>query len=193
MSPDLRQVYSLILELNKLKGVLRNNTTVDERRESSAEHSWSVAMICLTLMPELKREFPEIDEAKVVKLALIHDVVEIYAGDVIFSDTKGREAQQDKEEVAIEKLSELSPEFGSQIKELWSEFEARSSIEARIANGADAICPMFLRLEVGQSYKSFGITVETLEQKKLPKFEFSETFSKLYEQLKTDLLAGDLI
>ncbi|MDF1930915.1 HD domain-containing protein [Legionella pneumophila] len=76
----IEQMYQLIMEMNKLKLVFRNTITNPQRKESTAEHSWSASMITLILMNELKREFIDVDELKTMKLVLIHDVVEIYAG-----------------------------------------------------------------------------------------------------------------
>lgn len=96
---NLQNIYQFILEINKLKLVFRNTTTSSQRNESTAEHSWSATMITIILMDELKKEFPGIDELKIIKLALIHDIVEIYAGDVIAFDI---EARKNKEKIEAE-------------------------------------------------------------------------------------------
>lgn len=186
-------IYALILELNRLKTVFRNNTTLPERKESTAEHSWTVSMITLVLMPELKKEFPKLDELKTLKLAMIHDVVEIYAGDVMAFDTAARKNKEADEVAALEKLAAIYPTFGEQLRELWHEFEDRTTIEAKIAKAADAICPIFLRVQSRQSYIPFHLTIANLETTKRPHFTFSQSFMVLYEQLKTDLLSQGLI
>ncbi|HAU1294603.1 TPA: HD domain-containing protein, partial [Legionella pneumophila] len=78
MSQDIEKIekmYQLIMEINKLKLVFRNTITNPQRNESTAEHSWSASMITLILMNELKSEFVNVDELKIIKLVLIHDVV----------------------------------------------------------------------------------------------------------------------
>ncbi len=190
---SIQDMYTLILELNKLKLVFRNTTTSPDRKESTAEHSWSAAMITTILMNELKKEFGDIDELKTIKLALIHDIVEIYAGDVMAFDIEARKEKEKTEKEALQKLMIIYPEFGNQLANLWHEFEEKESIEAKIAKAADAICPVFQRLQSKQSYIPFNITITQLETTKYPHFEFSKTFSALYQQLKKDLLKEKLI
>ncbi|WP_133127281.1 HD domain-containing protein [Legionella nagasakiensis] len=189
----IQEIYQLILELNKLKLVFRNTTTHPDRKESTAEHSWSVSMITMLLMDELKKEFTNIHELKAIKLSLIHDVVEIYAGDVIAFDTKARQEKEKIEAEALQKLADIYPPFGQQLRELWHEFEQGESLEAKIAKAADAICPIFQRLRSQQSYIPFDITMTDLEKVKYPRFVFSKTFLALYQQLKADLLNKTLI
>lgn len=188
-----QEMYSLILEMNKLKLVLRNTTTNPDRRESTAEHSWSASMIVMILMNELKKEFPEINELKTIKLTLIHDIVEVYAGDVMAFDIEARKNKEKIEAEALEELMAVNPEFGEQLHALWHEFEDKRSIEAKIAKAADAICPIFQRLQSKQSYIPFNLTIANLEKTKYPHFAFSKTFAALYQQLKIDLLKEKLI
>ena len=190
---NIQNMYSLILEMNKLKRVFRNTITNSDRKESTAEHSWSASMIVMILMDELKREFTEISELKAIKLTLIHDVVEIYAGDVMAFDMKARKNKEKVEAEALTKLMTVNPEFGQQLHELWHEFEDKKSIEAQIAKAADAICPVFQRLQSKQSYIPFNLTIANLEKTKYPHFIFSKTFCDLYNKLKSDLLNEKLI
>lgn len=186
-------MYQLLLEINKLKLVFRNTQTSPDRKESTAEHSWSASMIVIILMGELKKEFPDIDELKTIKLCLIHDLVEIYAGDVMAFDIQARKDKEKVEAEALQKLMAIYPEFGHQLHDLWYEFEEKTSLEAKIAKAADAICPLFMRLAVKQSYLTFKITIADLERIKVPLFTFSKTFTDLYQRLKSDLLAQKLI
>ncbi len=87
----------------------------------------------------------------------------------------------------------IYPAFGKQLHDLWYEFEDKESLQAKIAKAADAICPIFLRLEFRQSYIPFNITIANLEKTKYPSFAFSKTFTELYTQLKKDLFCGNLI
>ena len=191
--PNIQNMYQLILEMNKLKLVFRNTTTNPDRKESTAEHSWSASMITIILMNELKKEFSEINELKTVKLTLIHDVVEIYAGDVMAFDTEARKNKEKIEAEALKKLMIVYPEFGQQLHDLWREFEEKKSVESKIAKAADAICPIFQRLQSKQSYIPFNLTIANLEKTKYPHFIFSKTFTTLYQKLKTDLLEEKLI
>ena len=191
--PNIQNMYQLILELNKLKLVFRTTMTNPQRKESTAEHSWSVSTMAMVLIDELKKEFGEIDELKVIKLSLIHDVVEIYAGDVMAFDDAARKDKEKVEAAALRQLTAIYPEFGQQLHDLWHEFENKQTLEAKIAKAADAICPIFLRLQSKQSYIPFNLTIANLEKRKYPYFTFSKTFTALYEQLKKDLLREELI
>lgn len=190
---DIKEIYQLISEMSKLKLVFRNTTTSPDRKESTAEHSWSASMITIILMNELKKEFPGIDELKIIKLALIHDIVEIYAGDVIAFDMEARKNKEKIEEDALNKLMAIYPDFGKELHDLWYEFEKKETIEAKIAKAADGICPIFLRVQSEQSYIPFNITLTQLEKTKYPSFAFSKTFTALYQKLKNDLLEKNLI
>ena len=189
----LHQICQFILELNKLKLIFRNTKTNLERNESTAEHSWSASMIVTILIGELKKEFAHIDELKSIKLALIHDVVEIYAGDVSIFDIEARKNQTKNEIDALKKLMDIYPDFGQQLHELWHEFEQSQTIEAKIAKAADAICPIFQRLQAKQSYIPAQLKTIDLERIKYPYFAFSKTFIALYQQLVTELLEAKLI
>jgi putative hydrolases of HD superfamily len=188
-----QNIYQLLLEINKLKLVFRNTRTQINRQESSAEHSWSASMIVMILLEELKKEFNTVDEMKAIKLSLIHDIVEIYAGDVTAFDAEARKDKEKLEIAALDELKKIYPVFGQQLHELWYEFEKRLSLEAQIAKAADAICPMFQRLQANQSYIPFNITLAKLEKAKYPHFKFSQSFTTLYQQLITDLLAKGLL
>lgn len=188
-----QNIYKLILELDQLKSVFRTTITSEDRQESTAEHSWSVGMIIMVLMEELKNEFDKIDEFKAVKLGLIHDIVEVYAGDVLAFDIEARKQKEKIEAEALEKLKAIYPEFGEQLHDLWYEFENRESIEAKIAKAADSICPVFMRLQAKQSYDHLKITIAHLDKTKRHLFEFSKTFMALFEKLKIDLLKEKLI
>ena len=190
---NFQDMYQFILEMNKLKLVFRNTTTSHDRKESTAEHSWSASMITIILMNELKKEFSEIDELKTIKLALIHDIVEIYAGDVLAFDIEARKEKEKVEAEALKKLMAIYPEFGQHLHDLWYEFEEKESLEAKIAKAADAICPIFQRLQSKQSYIPFNISIANLEKTKYPHFMFSKTFLALYQKLKSDLLNEKLI
>lgn len=191
--PNFDNRYQLILEMTKLKLVFRNTNTDKNRKESTAEHSWSASMITIILMDELKKEFPSIDELKIIKLVLIHDVVEIYAGDVIAFDIAARKDKEKIETEALKKLMEICPEFGQELHDLWYEFENKESAEAKIAKAADAICPIFQRLQSKQSYLPINISLNKLQETKYPHFAFSTVFTALFQQLKTDLLSENLI
>lgn len=190
---NIQNIYNLILEMDKLKTIFRNTLSASDRKESTAEHSWSASMIIIILMDELKKEFPDLDELKTIKLIMIHDTVEIYAGDVLAFDIQARANKEKVEADALKQLIAVNPAFGSQLHDLWHEFETKQTIEAKVAKAADSICPMFQRLLVKQSYIPYNITIANLDTTKYPIFTFSQTFTTLYQKLKMDLLANNMI
>jgi len=133
---------NFIIELEKLKTVLRQNKTLDSGRfENSAEHSWHLALMVMVL----KEYSPNssMDSDKVIKMLLIHDLVEIYAGDAFLYNEKDRESATAKEENAAEKLFSILPnDQKTQFVELRKEFEERETIESNFAAAIDALQPL---------------------------------------------------
>lgn len=181
-----------LLEINKLKDVMRLTRVGSGRHESTAEHTWSAALIFMVLKEKLLAEFPDLDVSKTYEMILTHDLVEIYAGDVSFFDTEARLAKVAAEQLAIAQLAALEPLVGAHTKALWEEFEAHTSVESQIAQACDKICPVILTLFTNFSLKEVGITRETHDQKKLPYMEFSETFKELFAEVASAMQAAGL-
>jgi len=135
-----RQI-KFILEADKLKRILRKTILMDRsRRENSAEHSWHIALTVLVLSEYADRK--DIDLCRVMKMLLIHDLVEIDAGDTYCYDDEGRKDQSLREEKAAERIFNLLPADQTRaFRELWDEFEARVTPESRFANALDRIQP----------------------------------------------------
>lgn len=144
----LRQV-EFLKEIEKLKLVNRaNGTLAGNRFENSAEHSWHVALMAVILGQYSGRN---IDLFKAVKMLLIHDVVEIDAGDTWLYSTDSNGTSR-AEEVAAERLfGLLPPEQRSEFLALWREFEARSTDEAKFASAIDGIQPLLNHLITGNA------------------------------------------
>lgn len=162
VSNPLKQQVSFINELEKLKTVLRANRTLDGRFENTAEHSWHVAVMGLVLQPHAQCE---LDMAKVTKLLLLHDVVEIDAGDTwLFAEDQS--SKRANESAAANRIFGLLPqEQALEFSDLWCEFENRSSEEAKFAAAIDAISPLLNHLLTGRSDEGV-IPAETVRQKK---------------------------
>ncbi len=122
----LSKQIAFIVEIDRLKSVIRRSILVDgSRRENSAEHSWHLAMMAC-ILAEYTAE--EIDLLHVIKLVLLHDIVEIDAGDTYAYDSQGYEDKAEREQRAAERLFGLLPEEqGREFRELWEEFEAVQS------------------------------------------------------------------
>jgi putative hydrolase of HD superfamily len=165
----LEKQLALLMELDRLKSVLRRTRvkSADKRLENSAEHSWHVALMAI-LMEEHANE--PVDIARVVKMLLLHDVVEIDAGDTFVYDTAASAEQEEKELKAAQRLFGMLPqEQGEQLFELWTEFESANSADAKFAKALDRIIPMLLNYHnQGQSWQEHGVTREqalTVNQK----------------------------
>jgi len=154
---DLARRLDFIYELDRLKTVLRQSVLIDDsRQENSAEHSWHLAMVALTLAPYAVEP---IDVARVVKILLVHDVVEIDAGHVFIYDETGRAEAEAAEQAAAERIFGLLPEpEASEFRSLWDEYETRSTPEGRFAYSCDRLQPLLLNVAVdGGSWRRHGV------------------------------------
>ncbi|PKH25278.1 hydrolase [Enterobacterales bacterium CwR94] len=156
----MTEVVQFLMELDKLKRVERRTRLIgNSRHENSAEHSWHLAMAALSLAPFAGAN---IDIQRVVQMALLHDVVEIDAGDVLVYDLAGREAVHDEEIAAANRIFGLLPAAQRErFRTLWDEYEAGETAEARYANMLDRALPIMLNLHnEGQSWRENGIRLE---------------------------------
>jgi putative hydrolase of HD superfamily len=137
-----RKQIEFILEADRLKHVRRKTILLDHsRRENSAEHSWHIALMVL-VMSEYSKE-TDIDFFHVMKMLLIHDLVEIDAGDTYCYDDNGRKDQHRREEIAAQRVFGLLPaDQAAALRALWDEFEKRETPESRFANALDRVQPM---------------------------------------------------
>ena len=134
---------TFILEIDKEKNILRQtHLTGHGRRENDAEHAWHMAMM-IYLLKEYSNK--EIDVAKAMMMALIHDIVEIDAGDTYAYDMKGLESQKEREERAAERIFGILPDDQrDELRALFEEFESGESPEARFAKVMDNFQPLLL-------------------------------------------------
>jgi len=162
MPTRLEQQIAFILEIDRLKTVLRQTVLTDKsRHENTAEHSWHLAMMALVLA-EHANEKPDL--MRVLKMALIHDIVEIDAGDTFCYDEVGYEDKAEREQRAADRLFSLLPENqGKEFRTLWEEFELGVSQDARFAAGLDRLQPVLLNLATdGYSWQKHGIAREQI-------------------------------
>lgn len=147
----LEQQIAFLIEIDKLKQVLRRTRLIGgERRENTAEHSWHATMIALVLA-EYSNE--PIDVQQAIKMLLVHDIVEIDAGDTFAFDTVGYLDKAEREQAAAARIFGLLPaDQGAELRGLWEEFEAGESPEAKFANMADRLMPAL------QNYSNDGGT-----------------------------------
>ncbi|MFH0286960.1 HD domain-containing protein [Vibrio owensii] len=157
----LKKQLALLIELDQLKSVLRRTRvkSADRRLENSGEHSWHVALMAVLMQEHANAP---IDIARVMKMLLIHDVVEIDAGDTFVYDVAASKEQEEKELKAAERLFGMLPsDQGDELFSLWKEFEAAQSDDAKYAKALDRLIPMLLNYHNdGQSWKEHGVTRE---------------------------------
>ena len=154
----LEQQIRFIVEIDKLKSVYRRTYLINENRnENTAEHSWHLAMTAMVLA-EYSNE--PVDVLKVIKMALIHDIVEIDAGDTFVYDLQALSDKAERERAAADRLFRLLPDDqGQEFRRLWEEFESRESPEARFAAALDRFVPQLHNYYTsGGSWREHGIT-----------------------------------
>ena len=139
----LEKQIDFILEADKEKNIIRQtHLSGNGRRENDAEHAWHMAIMVYLLKEYANEEF---DVAKAMMMALIHDIVEIDAGDTYAYDSKGLETQKEREEQAAERIFGLLPDDqGEELKSLFQEFEASETPESRFVHAMDNFQPLLL-------------------------------------------------
>ncbi len=187
MMKKIDRQMNFIIEIDKLKNVFRQSLISDgSRHENDAEHSWHLCMLAITL-----EEYAEdgTDILKCIKMALIHDIAEIYAGDTYLYDEEGNKDKAEREMKSAEKIYGLLDE--SQKKEflrLWREFDEGETKEAVFANILDRVQPIMLNyLTKGEMWIKNGIRKEQVINKawrvfKLAHPDISEYMMRIIEE-----------
>jgi putative hydrolase of HD superfamily len=164
----LAQQIEFILEIDRLKQILRQTLLTDgSRRENSAEHSWHIALMAVVLS-----EYAPVgtDLFRAVKMLLIHDLVEIDAGDTFCFDVQGNQNKAEREEQAADRLfGLLPPEQGQELRQLWDEFEAQATVTAQFAAALDRIQPLLHNRQTqGGTWRIHNITQDRVMKRMQP-------------------------
>jgi len=148
MHERLAQQIAFLVEADKLKSVIRRTPLVDvSRLENSAEHSWHLVLVIMVL-----REYgqPGVDWMRVMEMVAVHDLVEIDAGDVSAYDVDALAAKLVREQAAADRIFGLLPaDQQEHFQQLWDEFEAQATPEARFANAVDRLQPLIQNAHSG--------------------------------------------
>ena len=175
-----------ISEAGRLKGVLRQTRLTDPaRRENSAEHSWHLAVMALVLADHAP---PGADLSRVIAMLLVHDMVEIDAGDLfLYADAAQQARQEGAERAAADRIFGLLPDGqAARIRALWDEFEERETQEARFARALDRLQPMLANVAAGGgTWAEHGITADQV----LAKVALIEDGSAALGRYARDLVA----
>lgn len=169
--PDLERQLAFLREIDKLKSIVRLTPLIDRsRRENSAEHSWHLALYALVLA---EHAAGSVNVQRVVKMLLIHDIVEIDAGDVPFHVPATHVGQEERERLAAERLFGLLPDAqAAEFRELWFEFEAAESDDAKFAKALDRFQPMLHNAATdGGTWVECAVTLEQVKERCQPPIE----------------------
>jgi putative hydrolases of HD superfamily len=182
----LDQQIRFVGEIDKLKGVLRQTMLAGPgRRENSAEHSWHLAVMALALA---EHAAPGTDIGRVTSMLLVHDVVEIDAGDLfVYAGAAQQARQEEAERAAADRIfALLPPDQAGRLRGLWDEFEERRTPEARFARALDRLQPMLANLQAGGgTWREHGITADQV----LAKVRLIEDGSPALGRYARDLVA----
>jgi len=172
----LKEQFDFLLELDRLKSVVRQSSLANgSRRENSAEHSWHLAMFAFVLSEHAD---VHVNAAHAVKLLLVHDIVEIDAGDApIHANGLSRSEIEAAEHRAAKRIFGLLPiEQAQRFRDMWLEFEAGQSPEARFAKALDRLQPLLLNIAVGGgTWKESGVTEQQVIERYGPAIKGGST------------------
>jgi putative hydrolases of HD superfamily len=178
MVPEARDAYArlerqvaFLVEADKLKTIIRRSPLVDRSRgENSAEHSWHLLLTAMVLREHLAGEVKGCDLLRALQLMVIHDLVEIDAGDTFAYDPAGQEAKAARELAAADRIFGLLPaDQAAEFRAFWEEFEARTSPEARFAHAMDRIQPLLQNASSGGgSWSNHDVTRDQVLRRMAP-------------------------
>ncbi len=183
----LDKLLKFTAEIDKMTGVLRRTVLIDKsRRENDAEHSWHIAVMAIMFEEYFTGKA---DIGRAVQMCVVHDLVEIYAGDTFAFDKKGNEDKEQREAAAADKLfSQLPKEQGDFIRGLWEEFDAMETDDARYAACMDRIQPLLHNtLTDGHTWVLGGATREDIEKREEPVRLY---MPKVYEWIERNIENG---
>lgn len=169
----LKQI-EFIKEIDKIKYIERRTRLINSnRRENDAEHSWHLAMMAMVLAEHSNEK---VDLLKVIKMVLIHDIVEIDSGDIFIYDTKNNHDNTEEELKAAKRIFGILPqEQAEELIELWKEFEANETSEAKFAKAIDRLEPLLQNASnQGGTWKEYGVKHHQVIEKKIIINEGSE-------------------
>lgn len=181
----LRQI-NFIKEIDKVKYIQRKTKLFNsDRNENDAEHSWHLAVMAIVLAEHSNED---IDVLKVVKMVLIHDIVEIDAGDTFIYDTQKDHSNTDEERLAANRIFGLLPkEQAEELIAVWEEFEAGETKEAKFAKAMDRLEPLLQNTSnEGGTWNEFGVGYNKVYEKKKVIDNGSNTIWHFAEKLIND-------
>ncbi|HEY8362545.1 MAG TPA: HD domain-containing protein [Tissierellaceae bacterium] len=189
----LMKDIKFIVELDKMKSILRQTSLIGkDQREDDAQHSWHIAVMAMVLG---EYSNVKLDICKVIKMLLVHDLVEIYAGDTFCYDKKGNESKKEREIMAADKLySILDEDKGKELRALWEEFEEQRTPEALFAASMDRLQPILNNYyNNGGTWQKYNIAKEEIYKRVAPVKEISDELWNFVTNLIEDAYNRGLI
>jgi putative hydrolase of HD superfamily len=165
----LTRQIQFILEADKLKTIIRNTLLTDRSRfENSAEHSWHAALTAVVIFNAAETD--GMDLAHIVRMLLVHDLVEIDAGDTFCYSPEQRQTQMLREQKAAERIFGLLPDpQADELRQLWREFDAQQTPESRFANAVDRLQPLLQAIHTrGKTWRQNRIRKEQVIERMQP-------------------------
>ena len=184
---DLSRNLRFIIAADALKNVERRTLISDgSRHENSAEHSWHLALAVLLFEPLARQRNLNLQRA--LELALLHDLVEIGAGDTYVYDDAGRESQAAREQLAADEIFGLLPaNQNAEFRAKWEEFENLQTPEAQFVRALDRLLPILLNFTTnGKAWKEHGISAQQVRALNLPVLEAAPALRDYCETLIRD-------
>ena len=193
MDRRLHEQIEFLCAIDELKRVERQTTLLDgSRRENSAEHSWHLALYAMVLA-----EYGgDLDVGRVLRMVLVHDIVEIDAGDTYIYDEQGQATKEERERQAADRLFALLPDDQAGVlRAAWDEFEERETPEARFAYAIDRLQPLLHNHRTGgAAWRRHGITADQVYVKNHPIGDGAPRLWELARELvETSVQRGDLL
>ena len=189
LSERLEQQIQFVLEIDRLKTILRQTLLTDaSRQENSAEHSWHIAIMAMLLAEYSPHP---IDILRVMKMLLVHDLVEIDAGDTFCYDVQGNQDKAKREQQAADRLFGLLPtDQNIELRQLWEEFEAQQTTNARFAAALDRIQPLLNNWQTqGHTWQKHGVTRDQVLQRVAPVKSATPALWQRVEQILDDCVS----
>ena len=192
MDRRLHEQIEFLCAIDELKRVERQTTLLDgSRRENSAEHSWHLALYAMVLA-----EYGgDLDVCRVLRMVLVHDIVEIDAGDTYIYDEQGQATKEERERQAADRLFALLPDDQAGVlRAAWDEFEERETPEARFAYAIDRLQPLLHNHRTGgAAWRPHGITADQVYGKNHPIGDGAPRLWELARRIvETSVQRGDL-
>lgn len=186
----LTQQIQFVIEIDQLKTVLRQTLLTDaSRQENTAEHSWHIAMMAIILAEYAPAP---VDLLHVIKLLLVHDLIEIDAGDTFCYDVQGNQSKRERELQAADRVFNLlPPDQAIEVRSLWDEFEAQVTPAAQFAACLDRLQPLLNNWQTqGYSWRKHGISQDLVLQRMSPLQTGAPVLWKFVEQLVQECVAA---